>query len=247
MALKVLKATHVGKPARDKSKERNRVSELPKSRVRVEGDISPALFFQGLTVYKDKTVESVIVPKFSVPKVIEDIFAGLYIDSNYRIMFSSTEVGRYENCIGELLSIYVEIDSARYKLVREKGIKSYVPLFIRVDKNDREFLAIINPLFGVVVYDEKIVLVRRDKKQSRYSVRLENILKKYKTGRVDFKLNSLVYELGASSVYAKSFGQFDGRVLVEAVETINNNDRGVYIKDYGSINNEIVWFEIEKS
>lgn len=244
MALKVKKAVHVGKPAREKNKERVRVSQLPKKRVKIEGELSTALCLPSLTVYKDDAVIKFNAPKFKTPMIIEDIFSGLYIDSNYRIMFSSFEVDRYKSCIEDLLSIYVEIDSSKYKLTRELGVKSYVPLFSRVEVGDREFVAVINSLFGVIVYDKKLVFVKRDKKQSRYSIRLENILKKYKTGRIDFKMSNLIYELGASAMYSKSFGQFNNRILRDAVETVNNNDKGVQIKDYGDIDNDIVWFEV---
>lgn len=245
MALKVSKVVYKGKAAREKNKERVRTSKLPKKRVKVEGELRPAISFPNLTVYIDDTVKKLIVPKFETPLIVSDVFEGLIIDSNYRIMFSSNEISRYENLTSTLLSIFVVVDSTRYKLTRESGVESYVPLFTRVDIGEREFLITMNPLFGVVVYDEKLVIMRRDKKSSRYSIRLENLLREYESGRVEMKLFTLVHKINASSSYAKSFGQFDGRVLREAVETINTNGNGVTIKDYGRGEEDVVWFEIE--
>ena len=199
-------------------------------------------------VHIDNTIKSLEYPKFAVPAIIEDVFSGLVIDSNYRIIFSSKEISRYEKCVSELLGIYVVVDAPRFKLTREVGVVSHLPLFSRVDIGEREFLAVLNPLISAIIYEGKFVLLRRDKRQSRYSVRLENFLKKYETGIVEIKLSALVRELNASATYAKSYGQFFARVLKEAIENINNNDNGVYVLDCGhsSIEN-VIWFKIERN
>lgn len=245
MALKVSKVVYKGKAARTKNEERVRTSKLPKKRVKVDGELRVAISFPDLKVYIDDTVKRIIVPYIETPMVVSDVFEGLIIDSNYRIMFSSKEISRYENLTSTLLSFIAVVDAPRYKLTRESGVESYVPLFTRVDIGEKEFLISLNSLFGVVVYDDKLVIMRRDKKNSRYSIRLENLLREYSTGRVEMKLPTLIHKINASSNYAKSFGQFDGRLLREAVETINTNGNGVYIKDYGRGEEDVVWFEIE--
>lgn len=246
MAFKVSTAVHKGKAARDKNSARKRIKNLPRTKTEEDG-LSSAIVLSSLTIYKDDTVENVFFPAVSNKVVIEEIFSGVVIDSNYRIMFTSNEVSRYESAIPVLLSAYVSINAARYKISRDSDVTAHVPLFVRVDTNGNEFVAVLNPLFGLSVHDDKLVLTRRDKKQSRYSVRLENYLRKYKTGRVNVKLPILVRELNASETYGKNYGQFKAKVLREAVDTINYNDNGVQITDFGRMSDEkniIVWFDI---
>lgn len=247
MALKISTAVHKGKAARDKNSARKRMKDLPRVRTKINGELRTAVALPTLTVYMDDTVKDISFPVLPNTVIIEEIFEGIVIDSNYRIMFASEEVSRYETAVSTLLSIYVSVDAPRYKISRERGVVANVPLFTRVDVSEREFVAVLNPLFGVVIHDEKMVIMRRDKRQSRYSVRLENFLRRYKTGRVNVKLLNLTRELNASEVYGHNYGQFKAKILQDAVDCINYNDNGVQITDYGRMSDDknlVVWFEI---
>lgn len=245
MALKVSKVEYKGIVPRKRGNERVRTSKLSSKGVKVSGELRTAIIFLNNALYIDDTIEQVNVPYIEKPLVISDIFEGMKIDSNYKFIFASNEVSRYEGLTSTLLSIIVKIESTRYRLTNTKGVYSFVQLFTRIDICDNEFLIVLNPLFSVVNYEGKLVLMRRNKKNSRYSIRLENILREYKSGRIEMRFPTLVNKLDAPLTYAKKFGLFDGRLLNEAVETINSNGNGVYIKDYGYSENDSVWFNIE--
>ena len=139
MALKISKVVHKGNEARKKNKERVRISAVPVKKSSLDYEVKPLIYFPDFTVYTDDTILSISCgDKFLA--IVADVFSGLVIDSNYRIFFSSKEVDRYKGILSELLNIFVSVDGAKYKLSREKGVTSYIPLFSRVDINEKEFL-----------------------------------------------------------------------------------------------------------
>ena len=244
MALRVQTAKYKGKEARDK----NKGTLLKNLSHKKEGNnIKKVYSFPTLDLYYDDTLKNVKIYEDGNMTAFGEVFAGLQIDSNYRILFKNDEIERYSDCINGLLMSRVRFNGRRFKLAREEG-DMIIPIFERVDIGDK-FSAYLNSMLSVEVIDEKLVLKVRKKNKTKYSIRLANYLKSnWKSGKVEMKLRNLLNEIKAPVTYGKSYAEFDKKVMKDAQQIINMNDMGLEILDYGKVlvkGDVVIWLEIK--